>query len=319
MDNARDKHTLDPIDSIDLWLIDNVDKNGYICSYCFAKANPCSFKRHNKKRPYFKFDNGHEDGCTFEVSDRLKKIGSKKSISTIDGFPLNYPSSIDLSTNQYKANNNIKNQNKIARKIPAYINDKSSQALKINKQHNYSVKTINSIAKFFLNFPHDRKNLSLHVPNIHGNTYHDVIKWLPYNQLSNNKKKRFENNIEANKEDLNKYKVNDNKIFVSTLNHYKPLKTTNKYILIGALGGRWYEDNNSKIKPDKLYNIKINITKLPESKIEYICALIKISQKEFQEDRNRKHYLFFYGKQNEDSIFEFIVDDYRLFTCVEKD
>ena len=109
MGTARDRHTLNRVDAEDLWNIENVDQNGYICTGCNLKVIPCSHdKLRNKRRPYFRFTNprGHEPNCTYENEVRLTKKAKKKQISTSDGFPIPYPSSLVLrDENDIRATN----------------------------------------------------------------------------------------------------------------------------------------------------------------------------------------------------------------------
>ncbi len=290
MDTARDKGTLEHVDAESLWHIQDVDQGGYICIGCRLKATPCSYDRQvNKKRPYFRFDepDGHEEGCFFEQNMKLVKEARKKRISTPEGFPLSHPSVLSLDNERLIDVANNTNSDSVGSRIKsAASNGRPSDT---ERKHNYSVKTINSIAKHFLKFPYDRRDMPLKISGVAGENYNETIKQLPDEVVS----------------------FKEDKLRVGRLNNFaKPTSAGSKFI-IKLLSGNWI--NN---KPHNTYEIIINAEGWSESKKDYIIDSVMASQEEYKKNRRKGTFVFFLGEQNTLSHNEFIVDDYRLFTCI---
>lgn len=287
---ARNKNTLEYVDAEDLWHITNVDKDGYICIGCSLKAIPCSFNKNlNKKRPYFKFATGiqHDENCFFEKNEKLVKEAKKKKIATKSGFPLAHPNILIFKDDTSEEKTKDK-KDKHSIEITKYENE--GIKTKTSCSHNYSVNTIASIAKHYLKFPYDRKNMLLKIPNINGSNYDEVIKQLP-NEVVEFKEKKLRYGL---------------------LNNYKKIIEDNSLLIISTLNGNWIDK-----KPSELYNIKIDITGWKQSKVDYIKNIIETSQEEYKE-KKKTTFIFFIGEQNLNKSNEFIVKNYRFFTCLSK-
>ncbi len=288
MDTARDKISLEHIDAEELWHIRPVDQDGFICIGCRLKSTPCSHNRtKNKRRPYFRFDNpdNHADDCFYEQDKALANLAKKKKISTPDGFPLSHPSTLILDDVKIiDGKNNIENRQRNGN--GSYDRNGSPSVTK--RKHNYSVKTISSIAKHYLKFPYDRKFMELNIAGIEGCNYSEVIKQLPDEIVI----------------------FQELKMRVGRLNNYKAIEITDSEITIPTLNGSWLNK-----KPDKLYGIVINIESWSDSKKEYIINSVKTSQDEHKENNKNKTYVFFIGEQSKTDYREFFVEDYRLFSC----
>lgn len=53
MESARNKYTSEIIEAEDLWLLDVVDTNGYVCWGCGIEMYPSAWQKGSKKRPSF--------------------------------------------------------------------------------------------------------------------------------------------------------------------------------------------------------------------------------------------------------------------------
>ena len=290
MDTARDKRTLKRLDAEDLWHITPVDQEGYICIGCRLKATPCSYNRvkKNEKRPYFRFDNpdGHEVGCFYEQDEKLAKQAKKKKISTAEGFPLSHPSVLDLADVRLVEE---KENSKVDEKGQRSDSKSDGSPSSTNRKHNYSVKTINSIAKHYLKFPYDRKEMSLTISGISGSNYSEVIERLP-DEISVFQQK---------------------KLRYGRLNNFTNVRIIDSRIVVKLLNGYWL--NN---KPQRTYKVIANTTNWNKSKKNYILNYVTNSQNEYKEKKRKGTFIFFIGIQNESNPSEFIVDDYRLFSCI---
>ncbi|EPB3926499.1 hypothetical protein ACRGF0_000784 [Escherichia coli] len=54
MESARDKHTREIVEAEDLWLLDSVDTEGYMCWGCGITMHPAAWEKDKKVRAYFK-------------------------------------------------------------------------------------------------------------------------------------------------------------------------------------------------------------------------------------------------------------------------
>ncbi|MBJ3552722.1 hypothetical protein JGC42_03185, partial [Salmonella enterica subsp. enterica serovar Indiana] len=54
MESARDKHTREIVEAEDLWLLDSVDTEGYVCWGCGITMHPAAWEKDKKVRAYFK-------------------------------------------------------------------------------------------------------------------------------------------------------------------------------------------------------------------------------------------------------------------------
>ena len=281
MDIARDKETLEIISAEDLWYMENVESDRYICVGCSIKAIPCSYRKFiNKKRPYFRFDELHDDGCFIQKEIELAKSGKVKSIVKQEGFPMAYPNKLDLETETKR----ISKTDSIANypKDQYRYEDKYSKCH--SSSHNYTVKTIFPIVRRFLQFPYGRHNMALNIPGIEGNTYQDIIKSLPY-EIVIFLKKKLRYGV------LNRYRFRS---------HDKVLPLKN---------GDWINK-----KPQKTYEVIIETTSWKDSKVKYIVKMIETAYQEAIE-KQKDLYVFFIGEQDKQAPHKFIVTDHRLIAC----
>jgi hypothetical protein len=54
MESARDKRTGEIVEAEDLWLLDSVDTEGYVCWGCGITMYPAAWEKDKKVRAYFK-------------------------------------------------------------------------------------------------------------------------------------------------------------------------------------------------------------------------------------------------------------------------
>ena len=254
MDIARHKDTLEHVYADELWYTKNVDQNNYICIGCILKATPCSHNRNkNKKRPYFRFDypDDHNLNCFYEQHLSLTEKAKKRSISGKDGFPLPYPSSLNLVDKRVIDLDTKKNQ---SQKFEVSKSRGSRLSGGSNGVHNYSVKTIASIAKYYLEYWYDRRRLTLNINGIKGFFYDEVIKLLPNEVVEFQAKK----------------------IRYGRLNNYKNMKVTNTSIIVSLQNGDWFNG-----KPDNCFRVVINTEGWKQSKKDYVINCVKASQEEY--------------------------------------
>ena len=291
MDSARDKKTLEIIDAEDLKDIEFVDQDGYICKGCNLKLEPCSYRPHNLKRPYFKIGKyaTHDKDCEFAEDENYIKYNKNKDISSISGHPTSYPSSLVLSDARDITGNDEKENNSTSEKRTKYITNKDKQDYIHKGVHHYQVGTINSIARKYLNLTGRQKyNAILSIENIDGSTYNEVIQFLPPEiQL-----------------------INEKKLWYGNLHHTGELTIKEGYVVIPTLNG--YKDKNY----NGGYKIAIITNGWSKYKRNSLISKIKTFQSEYKKNKKTRHSLFFIGSQSQKNYQYFIVEDYRLFSCL---
>ena len=169
-----------------LYIEGKLNKDGFICSGCLAKAIPCSYKPDNLRRPHFKVDT-HEGNCDILKYKQLVTIGKKKKIGTSSGFPLAYPSKLylqDIDKRVIDINEKEGSQIGIPKNITSYTNDGTKS--EINDKHHRTSSTIRPIVQHFIDFPYDR-NLQLQLPMLDHqlDTYNKVFKKINKYKITN--------------------------------------------------------------------------------------------------------------------------------------
>ncbi|WP_446494571.1 hypothetical protein ACL60U_08175 [Escherichia coli] len=86
MESARNKYTSEIIEAEDLWLLDVVDTNGYVCWGCGIEMYPSAWQKGSKKRPSFNKMPGKEHiNCDADAESTVVKQGQKKSVRNMLG------------------------------------------------------------------------------------------------------------------------------------------------------------------------------------------------------------------------------------------
>ncbi|CNI50745.1 hypothetical protein [Yersinia intermedia] len=90
MESARDKRTREIVEAEDLWLLDSVDTEGYVCWECGIEMYPSVWQKGRKKRPSFNRMPGkeHKPDCDADAESTIVKQGQKKSVRhVLDSAP----------------------------------------------------------------------------------------------------------------------------------------------------------------------------------------------------------------------------------------
>lgn len=172
METARDKNTNEIIDAEQLWILEAVDPLGYICRGCNAIVSPCSYRKENKKRPYFSAKNGHKIDCDIDGNEELIKRAKKERVSTLDGFPAKFPDKLVLKeTRMIIVTNSTNNKSSNQKQKPC----SNADIIILPKSNRWTAQTIRPICRTFLNYPYDR-DLPLHISDVNADTYQYVFK-----------------------------------------------------------------------------------------------------------------------------------------------
>lgn len=122
MDVVRDRKTDERVSSDELLLLQNVDNQRYSCIGRSVKVTSYSYTKHNKKRPYFRFDKNivHDADC-FIVEDKYRHFKSEGT--NIEGYPNSYQNKLVIKNEMIKKLSSISGRS--LSKIGNNLNEKT--------------------------------------------------------------------------------------------------------------------------------------------------------------------------------------------------
>jgi hypothetical protein len=166
------------VEAEELWTMDHVDKDGYVCYGCVTKVHPASFdKATNKRRPYFSLRNkSHQPGCDVDGAEKIVARAKKERVRDPDGFPLPFPSKLSLVDERPVAGgDSAVGGGGVEGREPS----KGGAGDPSRRRHDgHTVKTIRPACRAFVNFPNDRDALPLEIQDLPGKTYAGVFKYV---------------------------------------------------------------------------------------------------------------------------------------------
>jgi hypothetical protein len=291
MDSAVDRYTGQIVDGEQLWYIDPVDKEGYICRGCGVMANPVSFEAHHKKRPHFKElpTKPHKSWCDIDGEEKLVTEARKERVTTQEGFPGSFPSKLQLVDEREKVA-----VAGVSAGGQGTSSGGASSGTTSGKTHTqWTAHTIRPICRMFMNFPHDR-DLPLSVSGAYGSIYDEVIRKLASRDIVSYPKQH---------------------ILVAPLNWAKAKDVAGK-IVVGLSYGFWA--NNKLAAP---YRLIVDPTNWSAAKKNYILTELEVSREEAKEratagKKSEKRWVFFLGQQDLTNLSDFVVTDHRLICCL---
>lgn len=293
MDSAMDILTKATVEAEQLWMIDEVDKDGYSCRGCSVKAIPCSYQPHNKVRPYFKVIGKHDSDCDVEGEEKLVGKGKNERLSTARGdFPIPYPSKLVLR--DYRP---VLDPDPAPAPAILHIDGNDGSRGRSSNGKNDSTRgreanTIRPICRSFINYPHDR-DLPLSIPGIEGATYISIFKKLNWGGLQ---------------------AYPGQKLLYSAIRWNKAVETDEYLEVLLDAGVR----EGGKLKVG--HKIHIDWSNWSKAKRTFVKNDLETARLEAIEESEKKSkkkaYLFFIGQQDADDIAIFHVTDHRLICCI---
>jgi len=294
MNSAQDKYTGAIVEAEELWLIENVDHDRYVCRGCGIKVTPASYRPENVVRPYFTTRDGdHKSGCDVDGETKLVSKGRKGRVSTPrHGFPSPYPSRLVLRNERYV----VGDCEPVSERANSEKNTaKSSEGIgaALISTHRRAANSIRPICRTFINFPFDR-DLELTIPGIDTATYRSVFKKLKWDELIFYPKAR---------------------LFYAAIRWNKPVDTEDYLEVLLDAGERG--DNKRLLRG---YRIRVQWAEWSKAKRAFVRNEIEAARKEAikasNENPKSKGYLFFIGQQSPDDVGIFLVTDHRLICCL---
>lgn len=296
MDSAQDKVTGEIIEAEQLWLIENVDRDRYICRGCGIKLIPKSFEQDNVRRPYFAQLPGldHIPGCDVDGEKKLVKAGRTKRLSTAqEGFPAPYPSRLVLIDERPVVDGDAPRDTepKGHRNGQGTPRPESGNTSTPRKR---AANTIRPICRTFIRFPYDR-DLDLSIPGINAKNYLTAFKKIKWDELC---------------------RYSEARIFYSPI-LWKKATETEEYLEVLVDAG---EREDKKLTNG--YRVRIEWAEWSKAKRTYVRNELEAARKEAIDAKGKdsktklKGYLFFIGEQDIRDMTLFKVRDHRLICCL---
>lgn len=290
MESARDRVTLEPVDAEDLWLLAEVDKNGYICRGCELTVYPASYLKSNLQRPHFRTPRGqqHLQGCDIEGEEKTVASGKRGSVRN------ELLTSLGLSPARLLLRNERSVVDPTAHPSPSgstrTTRSGSSGNGEARSQGRRSAQSIRRICRAFINFPYDRA-LSLEVPGVDVSTYQQVFKKLRGNGIEVMPSLRiFYGELSWGRADANE----DN-------------------LLITLSAGEWGKADNKYVRP---YRVKVSWADWSKAKRTTVTTELDVVRQEGIDAKKSgskdRPYVFFLGRQDDEDPSVFHVEDHRL-------
>ncbi|EBV1910049.1 hypothetical protein [Salmonella enterica] len=297
MESARDKHTREIVEAEDLWLLDSVDTEGYVCWGCGITMHPAAWEKDKKVRAYFKKKRHiqHHHECDADAESTVIRQGQKASVRNIlDSAPGLMPSGLKLIEKRPVVEPGFSGDESKSSSTRS-ASSQSGEGNSSERQSRRQVNAIRNICRAFIRFPHDR-GMSLNVPGISGQIYMTAFK-------------KLRNEIQPYPEP---------KIFYAPLLWNK--FTENDENLIIPLSGEWGEDESGKPKPTRSYQIYIDWAGWSKAKRTVVRKELEAARTEAIEAKGKrlkdKAWVFFIGEQSADNPEIFYVSDYRLICAI---
>ncbi|AGP46865.1 hypothetical protein SOD10_39350 [Serratia plymuthica] len=296
MESARDKRTREIVEAEDLWLLDSVDTEGYVCWGCGIEMYPSAWQKGSKKRPSFNKMPGKEHiNCDADAESTVVKQGQKKSVRhLLDSAPGLMPAGLKLIERRPAVDHDATgSENKPSSTRSA--SSTSSEGHAPVRQSRRPVNAIRQICRAFIRFPYDR-GMSLNIPGIHAETYMTVFKKL--------------------KDPIQSYP--ERRVFYSQLLWQKFEQDESRIII--PLSGEWTKDESGKPKPSRSYKLHVEWGNWSKAKRTMLLNELDTVQEEAKEAVNKKAkeraQVFFIGEQSADNPESFYVTDYRLICAI---
>lgn len=296
MESARDKRTGEIVEAEDLWLLDNVDTEGYVCWGCKIEMYPSAWQKGSKKRPSFnKMPGKKHINCDADAENTVVKQGQKKSVrQLLDSAPGLMPAGLKLIEQRPVVDPGAtsgENKSSSTRSASSTSSEGNAPA----RQSRRPVNAIRQICRAFIRFPYDR-GMSLNIPGIDADTYMTAFKKL--------------------KDPIQSYP--DRRVFYSQLLWQKFEQDENRIII--PLSGEWTKDESGKSKSSRSYKIQVEWGNWSKAKCTMLLNELETVQEEAKEAVNKKAkeraQVFFIGEQSADNPEIFYVTDYRLICAI---
>ncbi|UPG92684.1 hypothetical protein [Luteibacter aegosomatissinici] len=168
--------TRELVEAEELWTMESVNPEGYVCPGCELQLFPASYDRKvNLKRPYFRVgpEKKHARDCRVGGEEKITARARTQRIGTPQGFPVPFPSSLVVTDDRPVTGEVGVGLGPVRGGAAGGRTDRAGSS---GLYHGHTVKTIRPICRAFLNMPFDRDAMPLRVPGVQGSTYAEVFR-----------------------------------------------------------------------------------------------------------------------------------------------
>lgn len=297
MESARDKRTREIVEAEDLWLLDSVDTEGYVCWGCGITMHPAAWEKDKKVRAYFKKKRHiqHHQDCDADAETTVIQQGQKGSVRNIlDSAPGLMPSGLKLIEQRPVVEPGIAGGESRSSSTRS-VSSASGEGNSPERQSRRQVNAIRNICRAFIRFPHDR-DMSLNIPGIDAHSYETVFRKL--------------------RDPIQRYP--QRRVNYSTLVWQKFEQSESRLVI--SLSGEWAPDEFGNSKPSRPYKLHIEWGGWSQAKRTLVRQELEVAKEEAKKAKNKKlsdrAQIFFIGEQNADNPEIFHVNDYRLICAI---
>lgn len=291
MDSARDTFSQEIIEAEQLWEIEVVDKDRYVCIGCGTQVWPASYKKDiNKKRPYFTLgpNGAHIPPCDIDGEEEIVKRAKSQQLGTPEGFPLPYPNKLVLTDE--RPVEKIQDGSGNAILGSSRTSTANNRTNRLN--HGHTVKTIRPIAKAYIRYPNDRESLPLQVPECGGNTFATVFWRL--GRILNFR--------------------NPTHLYYAPLHWKAPLKT-DTHVEWQLNAGDWDAQNRRR---GTMYRVKVDWETWSATQRTTLLHEVEVARDKAKNGGGAVNaWLFFVGIQDANDPTLLVVSRYQLICCIE--
>lgn len=293
MDTARDRNTLDLVEAEELWNMTTVDREGFICRGCTRQVFPASYlKDVNKKRPYFKLGPGaaHVGDCDVDGADLVLKRAKKETVGNPDeGYPLPFPNRLVLADARIVEARDDEPAGTSGRaRTPGW---REGAGTTPRRHHGHTVTTIRTICRTFMDLPHDRSAMPLHIPGVEGTTYARVFRYVT-------------GKLQA---------LGGTRLFYAPIRWKAEPVVTDDYCLLTLYAGEWDDAIRDFADP---HRVRVHWATWSKSRRDSLIREYESTRQEAREqarkDKAIKGWLFFVGRLDAANPNVFVVDNHRL-------
>ena len=296
MDVARNRHTGELVEAEELWDMDVVDKEAWICRGCPTQVYPASYDAAvNKRRPYFTLGriNRHAEGCAVDAEHAIVSRGRQERVGNSDGFPMPFPSKLILDDEPAGAAAGPVKASFASSTLAAV--HAAARASVQTRHHGHTIKTIRPACRTYINFPNDREFLPLEIPGVWGKTYAQLFWFIP------NKKPAFF--------------TNPHHLFYAPIRWKEAPAPSEAHCVLILNAGEW---DSAARRYLSLCRLRVDWSGWSPARRNTLLHEINTARAEAVEqagqDNQIKGWIFFVGTQDRDDPSLFHVDDER-FIC----
>ena len=293
MFRATNIHTGLDIDAEDLWSMEPIDPDGFVCPDCGSKVYPTSYRPENLRRAHFAAKPKCPPWCPSNGEADLLKKARTQSLTTEDGsFPGYMPSGFRLPAEPAVAPPaeavGAVQEGGPGRRAPAAVPEQGA------RQRARVTTSFRDICRAYLNFPHDRHR-ELHFLDLYGGTYDEVI-W----------------RLRTKADRLIRYPIPH--LFYGPIGWRAP-EVTDDHALIETDVKVWQDG-----KPGQAYCVKVPWGDWTQRQRNALLKELRTASEEARELKKSgskdRSLLFFVGQQEKDDESTFVVAERKLICCL---